>query len=249
MSDRRATIVSVQLRAGLSYVALEAPISYVHGRAVAYVNDAGLLQFPRETVVAADTVALRADYVRAYSDEATTSETFSWLLSRPVADTVSITDALEAVLGRDLADSITATDDGPSFAIGLSLNDSVTATDGLVVSLQYFLTGDGVTVTDTLEPLLAIGLTPDTAGVSDTPAFSVGKSLAETINASDAPVIAVGLTKGDTVSTSDSIVTEFTFGVLPTDTVATSENFQYTSTRVTTSVLNGNTLGKFGLNV
>ena len=64
MSDRRATIVSVRLRAGLSFVSLQAPIDYVAGRAVTYVNDAGLLQFPRDTVVATEAIAFAVDYDR-----------------------------------------------------------------------------------------------------------------------------------------------------------------------------------------
>mgnify|MGYP003681981229 CR=1 FL=1 len=245
----KATVTHVDLHGGVTAVSIEGSISYVDAKANAFFDVRGLFQLFQENLTATDVYSRVWIAQRDFTENVTATELIARDIARPFEESLAgVTDGVSLATGRFVTDSTSATDAAPTFVVTLRPSEFINTTEVVVAAVNYFLTDD-ITVSDLFEPVLGIGVGFDTATTSDDLYFGFGVNPADTATATHITAFDVGAVAVDTATITDVALVDYQIGVLPTDTVATSGVFGYTSTRVTSSVLNANTLGSFGLNV
>ena len=236
--------------ASVSYVALGVGIDYVTAEVEAFLDFRGLYPVIAEAVSVSSNFTRVATYFRDFSEALAAVDAPLLNFARPVSSSVSISAARVLTPALPKTETITPSVSAPTFVGSYILTDTAATGSSIIVAILYTLAPDTVVTSETFNPLLAIGLPTSSYSVTDALVLNIASTVSDSASTAQTVILATGLSYADTATATETIDTsDFTFGLLPTDTVATAGVFGYTSERVTSSVINAVTLGSFGLNV
>ncbi len=167
---------------------------------------------------------------------------------RAIADGLSVTDSITAkITARAVADSLGVTDVIAAKITGVAISDSIAVTDNLTGKVTARAIADSFAVTDAIAKSVTKQVS-DSVGITDTISHRVNRSVTDNLGMTDAISTSVSRSISDSLGVTDGIITgisrSISESIAVTDTIAKSVTKQVADSVAVTEVVAAKVTGR-----